>query len=406
VNALLQLNTSQPLSFAPNLKHALLVYNGEKWRAQRAGRRLWSIITSSLRVHRVDISILHERRDDNLALLLDSFRARASSIVEVNITQSGYKDNADVFNRFMSTYTGIRKVYWKGGLTAGLLSTLSSYPGLTDLTLEIWHLEWGSKSVFADSPSGAFADLRNLQIISTPPRLLPLLQTLRPLVNASTLCISLSAPPGSLLPSVFRLVGDLFMPEFFHYFKLECAISKKEEERYNPHYNSVIKFGDLAPLLRFKNISTLDLAPYHDVELEDGNLLDAATAWPNIQVMYLGRCRRSLVTHLGLLYMLKRCPRLRELSLPLAGETMEFFILPGTPTDGVQHASLEQLLIHVPIGANIESLATFLAVVTPNLKTFGTTHKNQGPPNAFRNAFRLFSMGRRSMGQGGTVAGV
>ncbi|EIW78555.1 hypothetical protein CONPUDRAFT_167545 [Coniophora puteana RWD-64-598 SS2] len=142
----------------------------------------------------------------------------------------------------------------------------------------------------------------------------------------------------------------------------------------------------LRPALCFRNLTSLDINTDRGIQLNDNDLLEMASAWPNLHKLelnaYAGWRTRSLVTLLVLRPLLARLPRLKSLGLAVDAERIsadanslgELVSASSTESSRSMAIGFTLDLLDSRIGSGTRimlAVAAFLTDLFPNLQAFG-----------------------------------
>ena len=144
------------------------------------------------------------------------------------------------------------------------------------------------------------------------------------------------------------------------------------------HTVSRITLSTLSPLFSFSNLSDVQITLDASFKLSNADLRDIATAWPNLRILrFFERTttRRPKVTLLGLLFLIKLCPQLQELTL-----RVNAWEIPRCAELGdVRGLNLRSLDVCTSPLFCVSGMAAFLISTFPQLSSlsFGWVYWNQ-----------------------------
>ncbi|KAG2109937.1 uncharacterized protein F5147DRAFT_772786 [Suillus discolor] len=128
------------------------------------------------------------------------------------------------------------------------------------------------------------------------------------------------------------------------------------------------------PLFAFRNLRVLDfVADGHcTVRMDDASLLQMAKAWPLLEELYISRYSHSTyrVTPHAFVLLLWHCPRLRSVAVLIDWSTIDVHAIPSDlPYQGFSQKALTNLYINGWRIENPTSIAAFLSVIAPNVRS-------------------------------------
>ncbi|KAJ7935031.1 hypothetical protein B0H13DRAFT_2305188 [Mycena leptocephala] len=133
--------------------------------------------------------------------------------------------------------------------------------------------------------------------------------------------------------------------------------------------SSVITFETLHPLLSFRALREVSLAPPAGVSLDDAGIEAIARAWPHLSALQLRgsrfRAPSSRVTLRGLRTVARHCQNLTSLSLPFDAS-----VVPSIKdVPAAEQCDLGWIDVDDAVLADPEPVAAYLSAVFPNLHT-------------------------------------
>ncbi|TFK56436.1 hypothetical protein OE88DRAFT_1649718 [Heliocybe sulcata] len=137
--------------------------------------------------------------------------------------------------------------------------------------------------------------------------------------------------------------------------------------------------GLLEPLLGFKKIKKLCVRLRDGVDLDDTMMAKLALAFPSLQRLFL-EASDVRVTLPGLIPLVRHCPRLAELTMPInAAVDIDDHILSVLAEDLPLHKVMVWMSVGISPIRNSEAVARFLSTLSPALDDIrGHTHEDLG----------------------------
>ncbi|KAH7924768.1 hypothetical protein BV22DRAFT_1047264 [Leucogyrophana mollusca] len=172
-------------------------------------------------------------------------------------------------------------------------------------------------------------------------------------------------PSASSFQRFFTFLPSRFSVANLHIMEFVCSGPDVE---YPPLVWSLETFK---PLFEFRNMTTFRSSYFCSAELSNRDLGEIALSWPQLEVLDLGTISDwrvpSLITFKGVLYVLRNCPRLRELGLVIDATIMDPAAIEWRGTD-VINARIEQFNVGCSDIRDPASVASLLSNILPRLR--------------------------------------
>ncbi|KAJ7168709.1 hypothetical protein C8R46DRAFT_1268164 [Mycena filopes] len=254
---------------------------------------------------------------------------------------------------------------------------LSELPGLTSFSIRV-----GPHFVPVHGPSDTptFPALRQISLPNTPPAFLFVLLTM---ISARSLrsfhVVTSSSPTRAETTRLYALLAACSHPHEF------TDVSVETQPSPAPFFGTQIldepiPTTALLPLLQFRNLSRICLAPPAGFDLDDAFLTDLARAWPAVLSLRLGgsedeivsyyRRPPSRVTLRGLRALAHGCPVLHTLALPFNALIVPT-LAPDEPLPSPPSSLSDLVLYDTPL-ADPGAVAAYLGVIFPMLSDIRT----------------------------------
>ncbi|KAG1851910.1 hypothetical protein F4604DRAFT_1933846 [Suillus subluteus] len=186
-----------------------------------------------------------------------------------------------------------------------------------------------------------------------------------------------------------------------------CAHSSLQEVRLSitgqpAYYNASIEAAAFQPLYAFRNLRKLDFEPdaFCIVQIDDASLLQMAKAWPYLEELRISKYpSRYQVTAHAFVVLLRYCPRLRSVTVPIDWSTIDVHTIPpDIPYQGFSQKALSNLFVGGSSITRPTSIAAFISAVAPNLRSItGTDSSWKTVQNLLETLPMVREQGRRMM---------
>ncbi|KAG1846078.1 hypothetical protein DFJ58DRAFT_799753, partial [Suillus subalutaceus] len=232
--------------------------------------------------------------------------------------------------------------------------------------------------------------------------------TFNSLVILDAFLEKLAITPKVLSFAITRGVGsERALPGLISRLSDVCAHSSLQEVRLSitgqpAYYNASIEAAAFQPLFAFRNLRKLDFEPgaFCIVQIDDASLLQMAKAWPYLEELCISKYpSRYQVTPHAFVVLLRYCPRLRSVTVPIDWSTIDVHTIPpDIPYQGFSQKALSNLFVGGSRITRPTSIAAFISAVAPNLRSItGTDSSWKTVQNLLETLPMVREQGRRMM---------
>ncbi|KAG2038350.1 hypothetical protein BDR03DRAFT_918573 [Suillus americanus] len=204
--------------------------------------------------------------------------------------------------------------------------------------------------------------------------------TFNSLVILDAFLEKLTITPKVLSFAITRGVGsERALPGLISRLSDVCTHSSLQEVRLSitgqpAYYNASIEAAAFQPLFAFRNLRKLDFEPgaFCTVQMDDASLLQMAKAWPYLEELCLSKHgSRYKVTPHAFVLLLRHCPRLHSVAVPINWSTIDVHTIPpDIPYQGFSQKALSNLFVGNSNIMRPTSIAAFISAIAPNVRSF------------------------------------